>query len=324
MKFVAKGLSFILFLTAGVAFCAAQAPPETVDLDALLKRAEIQSRKYLEVFQNLSAEETKTKLYYKKKGKLDDRRIIKSLFIVYPSPHNNTIQEFRNVFEYNGRKIDEGNKGTEKFFRGLAKSGSAVKEHIEIRKYGTRFDGRVHSWGMTLYQPRPFSPQLIRFFEFEIIGKEQINGRGMIVIRYFQIKPTPLISSSPSLKDKLKFRGGTEYTSPTSTHFRPTNPLMNGKLWLDAETAQIWKNEFDIVLHPKALSKPVTNVQTTYEYQQSKFGVLLPKKFLIRSFRVKGKNDASLKIRMDSESIYEYSKFSEFKTDAKVYDKSDK
>ena len=249
--------------------------------------------------------------------------MIKSWFIVYPSFHNNTIQEFRNVFEYNGRRIDVGNRTTEKLFRELAKTSSAAKEYIKIHKYGTRFDGRVSSWGVTLNQPRPFGRQLKEFFEFEYIGtEEEANGREVAIIRYRQIKPTLLISSSPSLKDRLKFPGGTEYTSPTSTHFRPTNPLMNGRLWLDRETAQIRKNEFEIVLHPKALSKPVTNVEIVYEYQPSEFGVFLPKRFLIRSFRIKGKNDASLKISKDSETIYEYSKFSEFKTDAKVEDKS--
>lgn len=313
----------MVFLILSSQLIWAQDLPNPPELNSFLEKAETQSQKYLEVFQNLSAEETKTKLYFKKSGKIDERRVIKSLFIVYPSFHNHTIQEFRNVFEYNGRKVDAGNQTTEKLFKDLANSSSAAKEYIEIRRHGTRYDGRVSSWGMTLYQPRPFSPQLKKFFEFEFIGKEKIDGHEVFVIRYKQIESTLLISSSPSLKDRLKLRGGTEYTSPTSTHFRPTNPLMNGRLWIDAETAQIWKNQFEIVLNPKALSKPVTNVETAYEYQTSEFGVLLPKRFFIRSYRIRGKNDASLKINKDSESIYEYSKFSEFKTDARVDDKSD-
>ena len=322
MSFKTRSFSLVVVLVLSFQLVGAQDLKNTAELDSFLEKAESQSQKYLEAFRNLSAEETKTKLYYKKSGKLKEKRVIKSLFIVYPSFHNNTIQEFRNVFEYNGRKVDAGNKTTDKLFKELAKSSSAAKEYIKIRKYGTRFDGRVSSWGITLYQPRPFSRALKGSFEFEFVGREKINERVVFVIRYKQIKPTLLITSSPSIKDRLKFRGGTEYTSPTSTHFRPTNPLMNGRLWLDAETAQIWKNEFEIVLHPKALSKPVTNVEMIYEYQQSEFGVLLPKMFLIRSYKIRGKNDVSLRINKDSETIYEYSKFSEFKTDAKVGDES--
>ncbi|NNE99222.1 MAG: hypothetical protein HKN25_09415 [Pyrinomonadaceae bacterium] len=322
MIFKQRSLSIIFLTIVGTLVCGGQDLTKDDQLEALLEKAEKQSQKYLEVFKDLSAEETKIKLYYKKNGKLNEKRVIKSIFVVYRSPIDNTIQEFRNVFEYNGKRIDAGTEKTEKFFRRLAKSSSAIKEHIEIRENGSRFDGRVRTWGITLDQPRPFRPELKRFFEFKLAGREEIDGRETLVVEYKQTTPTLLITSSPSLKDEINRRGGTEYSTPTSVAFRPTNPLMNGKLWLDRETAQIWKNQFEIVLHPKVLSKPVTNVQISYEYRPSEFGSLLPKRFLIRGFRISGKNDATLRVRKDAESIYEYSKFSRFKTDARVYEAS--
>jgi hypothetical protein len=290
------------------------------NLESFLTKAELQSQKYTEIFKDLSSEETKTKLYYKKNGLLDEKRIIKSLFVVYRSPHDNRVQEFRNVLEFNGRTIDRANKETERFLKNLGRSSSAIKEHIRIRKRGIRFDGRVVSWGMTLDQPRPFSDELKPFFEFKIVKKGRIMDREIWVIKYNQTKQTLLITSSPSLADQMKRRGGTEYSTPTSEHFRPTNPLMNGKLWLDAKTGQIWRNEFEIVLRPAKLSKPVINVEIIYEYQPSKFGILVPERFFIRGYRLTGRDDKTLKVFKDAESIYEYSKFSRFTTDAKIQD----
>jgi hypothetical protein len=94
---------------------------------------------------------------------------------------------------------------------------------------------------------------------------------------------------------------------------------MRGKIWLDAETAQIWRNDFRIILHPQKLSKPIEATEMSYQYQTSNFGILTPKRFLLQVYLIKGKDDKTLSVTKDAEIIYEYSNFSEFKTETKEY-----
>jgi len=288
------------------------------ELENLLHKAENQSQNYVKVFKNLSAEETKTKFRYRRDGGLDEKRIIKSVFVVYQSPNADSTQEFRNVVEFNGKNVSRNDKETAVFFEKLAKADTPKEEFEKIRKESLRYDGNRVSWGMTLYQPRPFSENLKANFQFQTAGKEQIEGRDVWVIEYEQLKPSPYILSNPTDKEE-QAKGATQYNMPISDAFRPTNPLIKGKIWLDAETGQVWRNQFKVILHPTKLSRPIEATELFYEYQSSQFGILTPKKFVIRTFQIKGNDDKNLAVIKDAETIYEYVKFSEFKTETKEY-----
>lgn len=289
------------------------------ELEKFLNKAEAESQRYTKVFKNLSATEIKTKFYYKTNGDLDEKRVIKSLFIVYESFDGKRSQEYRNVLEFNGTNVVRDEKATEKFFAKLAETESWREEFKKILKESTRYDGRSISWGMTLAQSRPFEKSLRPYFSFRISGKETIENHAVWIIAYEQTKPTTLIAANPTDEERKRFNGGTEYSTVISDNFRPTNPLMSGKIWLDAETARIWRNDFRISLHPAKLTEPIVSVEIFNEYQPSDFDIFVPKKFLIRSYRIKGENVKNPAITKDAESVYEYSKFSEFKTEAKDY-----
>lgn len=82
-----------------------------------------------------------------------------------------------------------------------------------------------------------------------------------------QTKTTPLIVANPTDEEKKQMKGDqTEYSSDVSDKLLPTNPLMNGRIWLDAETAQIWRNELKINLHPANLAKSIVSVEVYNEY----------------------------------------------------------
>lgn len=316
---------FLIFLIT-MAFIKSVAGQDLLtenELESLLDKAEVQARNYTEVFQNLSADELKTKFYYRESGKLDDKRIIKSIFIVYQSPDSKVAQEYRNVVEYNGKNVQRDEKEIAKFFDKLAKTDSTKKEYEKIRKEGLRYDGRNVSWGMTLKKSRPFSAELRKDFDFKLIGKEQIDGVDVWKIEYRQVRNSPYIYSNPT-KEELEERkrlktGGVQYGANISDDLRPTNPLMNGIIWLDTETAQIRRNDFQIVFYPAKLSKSVTASEFSYQYQNSDFGILVPKKFSILSYKIDGKSDRDLSVTKASEIIYDYSNFKEFKTDVEDY-----
>ena len=227
-----------------------------VELENLLRKAEQQSQNYSKIFQNLSAEETKTISNFKRDGSLDEKRVVKSIFVVYQSPNANHTQEFRNVAEFNGKNVTRSDQETADFFKKFAKSDTTEAELKRLRNESLRYDGNRISWGMTLYQPRPFSENLKANFKFQTVGKEQIEGRDVWIIEYEQTKASPYILSNPTGKEE-QAKGATRYDMPISDAFRPTNPLMKGVIRLDAETGQIWHNQFTIVLHPAKISQPI-------------------------------------------------------------------
>lgn len=312
VKFIV--LSLLLFFQT----VKSQDTLSAVELENLLFKAETQSQNYSKTFQNLSAEETKTISNFKRDGSLDEKRVVKSIFVVYQSPNAAYPQEFRNVIEFNGKNVARSDQETVEFFNKLAKADTTDAELKKLRNESLRYDGSRISWGMTLLQPRPFSANLKANFTFHVIGKEKIEGRDVWIIEYEQTRSSPYILSNPTDKEE-QAKGATRYNMPVSDAFRPTNPLMKGIIRLDAETGQIWRNQFKIILHPTKLSQPIEANEIVYEYQSSEFGILTPKRFVIKSYQIKGKNDQDLTVKPDSEIVYEYAKFSEFKTETKEY-----
>lgn len=309
---------FLLFLLLCFQTTESQNLLSSDELENLLEKAELQSQNYGKVFQNLSAEELKTKIYYKSDGGFDEKRVTKSIFIVYQSPNKNFAQEFRNVLESNGKSVIRNEKETAAFFEKLARKDTPQEEYEKLRKESLRYDGPKNPWGITLNQQRPFSKNLLADFRFKVVGKDKIEGRDIWIIEYEQIKTSPYILSNPTSEEAKKYPSAIQYNMPISDELRPSNPLLKGKIWLDAETAQMWRNEYKLILNPGNLSKPVEAGEYFYEYQSSKFGILVPKKISITSFVIKGKTDKNLSVKKDLEITFEYSKFSEFITDAKV------
>ena len=319
-----KYLVVFVFLF-GFQIATGQETLSSIELEKLLDKAELQARKYKKTFRNLSAEETKTIFYFDKKGRLKERRALKSIFIVYQSPHSKEVSEFRNVLEFNGRNVQRSAKEAETFFKKVAKIKKSSKEKSKLKKEALRYDGMVKAWGMTLNQVRPFPKPFRDFFDFSVIGKRivnQVNQNEVWVIKYKQKKTVSYLVANPTKFERKRNakNGGMEWSTSVSRHFQPTHPLMIGEIWLDSKTAQIWRNEFKIVLNPYRLSKPIVSVKALFEYQSSDFGILVPKMFRIISNGIRGKDDKSLAITKLASITYSYSNFEQFKTDVDDYE----
>lgn len=313
-------VTFLVLLLTLVCFQTAKSQNtlSQIELENLLTKAEEQSQNYQKIFQNLSAEETKTKYRFKRDGAIDEKRVIKSIFVVYQSPNTDRAQEFRNVVEFNGKNVSRDDRETAEFFEKLARADTTQEEYERIKKEGLRYDGSRRSWGMTLHQQRPFKESTRANFRFKVVGKERIEERDVWIVEYAQTKTSTSILSSPTDKEE-RAKDATQYNLPLPGALRPTNPLLKGKMWLDAETGQLWRNQFTLVLNPSRLSRPVEAGEFFYDYQSSEFGILTPKRFLIRTFEIKGASDRDLIVMKDSETVYEYARFSEFKTETKDY-----
>jgi hypothetical protein len=307
-------LFFLLFLLVLTANVHAQEP----DLDALLSKTEKNIQLYVEKFKDLTAEETKTNKFFRKNGEIDETRIIRSLFIVYQSPRNGSVDEFRNVLEFNGKKVGRSDEEIGKFFEKLAKASSFKNETEKLRKESNRYDGPVHSWGVTLDPDAPLGT-LRPFFNFKVLGRETVDGHETVVVGYEQIKPTTRIMANPT-EDENKISDGRQYNTVLAGELRPTNPKMSGKLWLDNKTGALWKNEFQIALYPAGLSKAVVSVEISYTYQASKFGILVPKAFRFVNYRIERKTGQTLKVSKQSDRQFEYSNFSSLTSEIERYE----
>ncbi len=313
-----------LFAIAFLLVSIQQLTAQEIDLEKFLDRAYQATIQYQETFKNLVSEELRTYDYFRKDGTLEDSRKIRSIFIVYQSPKNNAIAEFRNVIEFNGKNVAREDKDIVKFFEKLSKSDSNEEEIKRLRKEADRFDGKTHAYGMTLSEAfilhRLYRPS----FEFKILGKDKIEGHDVIIVEYNQTKENLRISVNATNEERKKEPNGIGFNLlDLPDRFRPTNPRLHGKLWLDAETAQLWRNDFTVSIQPAVFSKPIISSEFSYQYQSGEYGILLPKIFSMTGYRFSGKTDADLVRNKFGTKTFEYSKFS--KPDSQVKEaKTDK
>lgn len=291
---------------------------QSIDLEKFLDKADLATGQYIKTFKNLVAEEQRTYEYFRTNETLEDSRKIKSNFIVYQSSNKALVGEYRNVIEFNGKNVARSDDDIAKFFGKLAKANTSDEEAFRLRNEGNRFDGRSHSYGMTLVQTFVLNKYFRPSFEFQIAGREQIDGRDTVIVEYKQTKANLRIQANATDEERKLEPHAITFDSDVPSSFRPTNPRLQGKLWLDAETGQLRKNEFTVTLQPAILSKPVVSAILSYEYQSSEFGVLLPKKFSVVSYRFSGKGEKDLVRTKSATKTFEYSKFS--KPDSEIKD----
>lgn len=288
------------------------------EINLLFNKAAKSVVKYVATFKNLSAEEKKDFKYYKKDGSIDESRIIKSTLIIYQPENSQATYEFRNPLEFNGKSVAKSDEKIGDFFEKLVKVKTDNKILNKIRDESEQYDGYFRSYGVTLNPITPFFA-LAPFFEFKVVSREKIEGREVIVIQYVQTKPTLLYKVNATEEEK-KAESIIEFNGLISNKFRPTNPRMSGKIWLDAETGQVWRNNFKISINPTALSHAVEFQENDYQYQSSPFGILVPKSARNISYKIEGDSDKNLKAYKLADRFFEYSNFESVAAEIKKYE----
>lgn len=288
-------------------------------LDNLLKMAEKSSRNYVESFKNLIAEEIKTIETFKKDQSLDKRRIVKSNFIVYQLQNGEQISEFRSVLEYNGKPVSQSDAEVEKFFQKLAKSNNKDEAFRRIKKESVRYDGNFVVWGMTLSKDFLVQEKVRKIFDYKIIGREKFAERDVYVVEYRQKEYSPLVLVNATDEELKMETKSVRFDTVISDKLKPTNPRLNGKMWIDVKTGEIWKNEYQVMIQPKILDKPILANESYYEYQPSKFKIAVPKTIVITSYRTFGEPGKNLIVAKFASTTLNYSKFNELNSEAKNY-----
>lgn len=284
----------------------ASAVGQVTNAGEIAKRAAEARKLYFETFSDLSATETKTFRLFKKQGELKRTKAVEANFFVYRLANSaDSLVEFRNVRSVNGKEISDVDKKTQEFFTKLANIKNSRSERESIRDESSRYDDELTMDGATLNQSIVLADNLFPVFEFKFVGKEVIDGKPTYVIDYSQREFTEDIAiRKKSLPDDGKTR--ISHYADGNDHIENSERL-SGRLWIDEQTFQVRREfrQFSALFKKEARPTPIyTN---KFDYVDSSFGILLPRRLEYAEYDFDKK---SRKSYVDASITFEYGEFS--------------
>lgn len=272
--------------------------PNSAEVEELVRRARLGVSEYRAKFKDLTADEEQKVEEYDGEGKLKKQRRIVSELVIYQSQLDTSLAaEYRNVREVDGVTVAKREERLVNLFKRLAKADSVKKELDRISRESGRYDHRYSLNGQTLNQGVLLDEKLREAFQFTVAGREQVNGREVIVLQYQQVAQSPHATTKVSLPSALK---GAE-------------SLYRGRLWLDAETAQIWREERELTLRHPSFNRPLVLWRFEFEYAGSNFGILTPRR-IVWSYYDRGRTgaDKQPELLLGGKVVFEYGGFRRF------------
>ena len=280
----------------------ARPEPGPAELKDLIRRAGIGVGEYKTRFKDLTAEEEQKIEEYDERGKLERQRRIASDLVVYQSQLDPTqMVEYRDVKSVDGVAIKKREARLVSLLNKSAKADSVKKELDRISRESQRYDLKHSYYGMTLYQGLPLEENSREAFQFTLAGREQVNGHDAIVLEYQQVSPIPDFKSD--------LRGLPAPLKGAKVFFR-------GRLWLDAETAQIRREVRELTLRLPSLIQPLVLYRFDLEYADSRFGFLTPRRIVMTTYS-RGRTGADKKpeLLLGGKITFEYGSFIRFAVD---------
>ncbi len=321
----------LLLLVACLCFTmVARASAQTVapSVQEIIRNYLVRTEEYSVAFKNLSAEETKYIENYEADGTLKNYRTIVSELLVYqPTKSEIAPAEYRSVRSVNGKPLPDAEKRALKMFEDIGKARSVRDEWDRVFKEWSKYDQGQSWWGFTINQGIALKSSL-PYFAFGLLGQEEIAGRKTNVVFYRQVAPSPNYTGPTYLvNDIRKFDA-----------YRHYPVLFIGKLWLDAETQQLHREERvmviyvpteklgytthgqlrEILMSGKASDLLVlTPARWQFTYQASEFDILMPKTIEINLFNhfYQPKSETGLgapELRLGHRTRYDYGAFKRF------------
>ena len=314
----------IIVSTAIFTFAQMQTPtptpqpaPTPVNLETILTEAEEQTANYRETFRDLLATETKTFERYDKKGELKERTVIESNFLVYQSSKDgSSASELRNIIKKDDKLVPDSQARADRFLAELAKTTTLEKELERIQQEGSRYDKTLEISGFTLYEGIALSSNLRSVFDFKLLGSENYQGNEVYVLSYQQTKKTPLITVNEKASNNKDIRA--EFDADIPSALKNNDIFLSGKLWIDKQTFQIWREERRLIVQTPI---PLVALETILEYNQSEFGILVPKKitFVENGIKKNSKGDQYTTVKNSSVN-FDYSKFKKTNVEVQIID----
>ena len=277
------------------------------------------TQNYREEFKNLLATETKTFEIYNKDGDLKKSSTVESNFIIFQSAKDQSVSsEYRDVYKVDDKNIGDNQTRANDLLNQLAKSSSVEQELKKIQKESLRYDKNLEINGLTLLQSPILEDYARPFFDFKLAGRDVINGSEVYVVEYQQTKPSPyvLINKKGSEVEKNEHSLVLNYNLGLPKSLNSSNVFLRGKLWIDAKTFQLWREERELTAQT---ANPTVILKSDFEYQPSEFGILVPKKISLVQYdiRKKGK-DSQISAVKDTQVDFSYSKFRKANSDVQI------
>jgi Sec-independent protein translocase protein TatA len=281
----------------------ARVEPGAAELKELVRRAGIRTGEYKTGFRDLTAEEEQKIEAYDQQGKLEKQRLIDSDLIIYQSQLDATqVVEYRDVKSVDGVAIKKREARLVSLLSRSAKADSVKKELDRIYRESRRYDLEHSFYGMTLNQGLPLDEHSRESFQFTHAGREQVDGHDAVVLEYQQVSQSPYLTFDLSaLPSPLKGAEG----------------FYRGRLWLDAETAQLRREERELTLRLPSLSQPLVLYRFDLDYTDSRFGFLTPRRIVVTIYS-RGRTGADKKpeLLLGGKVTFEYGAFRRFGVEA--------
>jgi len=264
MRFVAIAIGLSVTLHAAAQGPGGAAPPSAENLDRLVSRHVANARAYDAAFRNLTAEETKTSEEFARDGRLKQRRVIVSDLVVYQSPRDRLeTTEYRDIQSVDGKPIEKRGKRALELFGRVSQAKSLEQELELIDRESQRYELHYRVVGSTVHQVIG-TPQSRIEIAFHWVGREQIESHDVNVIDYVHRENQSLDS----------YHAGMGVTAISG----------RGRLWLDAETAQLRRARWELVGQHPAFQDPIVLIRSVHDYADSRLGILVPQRIVFEWF----------------------------------------
>lgn len=232
-----------------------------IDVDQLVTRFLAAAEEYEKTFRNLSAEETKIIEVYQASGKVEKRRHIVSDLMVYHSSRDGSdaTVEYRDVGSVDGKAVERRGERALKLLMNASNADSLKEELEAIDRETSRYEFNRHLKGFTIHQGTGLKRSR-GAFRVQWVGREQVAGHDVVVLDYEQTAP---ISGAFSLRLPKEFG-------------KPSALISRGRIWLDAQTGQLWRDVWELAVRHPATPDPLVITHRESTYKSSDFGILVP------------------------------------------------
>ena len=132
-----------------------------------------------------------------------------------------------------------------------------------MRPTGNEF--HRHLRGFAIHQGGVFKLHRAAF-QVETVGREKIDGRDIVVLDYRQTAPVA------------------GFVLPVPKELGNPPRLHRGRLWLDAETGQLWRDIWELVVPHPAPAEPLVMLRQERTYGPSRFGIPVPQRIVFEWF----------------------------------------
>jgi hypothetical protein len=294
-------LGLILVLSG---FLIAPPPPQlATPLDALLDRAAENARRYTDAMRNLTADERRETELFDRMGRVRKRRQTRASLVVHQAG-TSTLAEFRRVFEVDGKAVKTSQDSLESLLQNLSTSQSIDRELELIQRESSKYDlEEMQMRGMSLNQAWPLEdPDFRKTTLFRREGSTKLVGRDTVIVRYENFVHVP---------DSWRVKNIEE-------SFKPTRVFVRGRIWVDAETAEIWRYETETMVEEGTLKQAEVWDRMEFYYAPSSFGIPTPQKIVWTSNTGVSRNRGKLELHRTGMVTAEFGPFRRFGVEAKI------